>query len=1556
MKAIFTSGIKPSITWKICFCLICITPLLLFYKVDAARSFWQYLAENAVKPSTVAVKKANKKSISKQIVSDTLATFPYLPISPITQVYSIQPSVILVPTITAIKTVAVQGGGSAAAGGQLNYTIVLSNSGTVATGVSLTDVLSNNLTLVANSVKASPIAADDSYTSIGNVGITVNAASGLLANDIKPDNTSFTAAAVTNVATTNSGTISIATDGSFTYTPAAGYNGSDTYTYTLNSSNGLTSTGTVTFTVSTPIWFINSAYAGGGSNGTLAKPFTTVNAFQAINDGANTNRGENGDYIFVYAASYSPSVITLRTNQKLIGQAATASIVSITGITLPTFSNALPSTGGATTTIANTTATPVTLGSGNDVEGFTFSSTSGTTLSGASVGTLKIRDVTLSASAGQALLISAGGVLDVQFKSISAAGAGTGMSVKNSTGSFQVLGTGSTAGSGGVINNITNRGAEFVTCANVTLKNMNFTSANTSTTYCATPESDNSLCNAALHLQSISTSASLDNISITGTTNLMGLNLHNVTGLTLSNSTITASGSTSAQASVGVDNGGIFALNLGGTCSISNTNVNSSYGKNFHCRNGILSVNPTLSLTVSNCQFKNTFTNSSGGSNFDFEGYGSSNNTLVFKTNDFSNPKTYGLFLAFGNSSVNTVQVGGNTAGDGNTITAALTSPGSSGFALQCASNHTGSLTYNVINNTFQSSFNGVDIFNIGSQGSGATQGRCNFNTATAVNGVNSNGIYVALYGTGTHKAEVLNNTVTGTLNYGIGIESNDGNEVGTTGRMDATVKNNNVTMLTNAYAHVGVLAITTLTSGASLNTCANVGNNTTNSPVTGLATGHFDVLALNMGTSTAQISLQGTTAFSPLTPQPQDQTARLTTFWNANNVGTRTAIDEQGGGTIISGTCNTPSNPVASLLATGDSILALQKQNALAEVGTEKKSVKEYIEKATTEAGIPPQYNPKLPTGNKPQLPQALELAGETVTVNGAGSGFDLPAAKSTTITFSATISSTPSSCSITNQASVSGSNFTTVMSNTTTTTLSVAVVTSPTIGAASVCSGSGLTMSAGCPSGTLNWWTVSSGGSSVATGSPYNPTNVTSATSYYASCIVGSCESSRTLVGAVTIKALPNTSFTATPNPICLNSTLSLTGTAGATTYTWGGNGVVTANAAITTATPTATGSQVYSVTVTGSNGCSANTTTNVTVNSTTLPTSTNTRDLTLSGTSTFRFLGASGCDVLASVTPTGGTPIAGSTTARVWMDGTQNTLFVKRHYEITPTTNANTSTGVIILYFTQGEFDDFNAVNSIKLPINSMDAAGKANLLIEKIGGSTNNTLTGLPNTYTGTHTTIDPTDVNIVFNATTNLWEITFTTTGFSGFFVKTTGAPLPIELLSFTGKNTEGGNLLTWETASEKNNVGFEIERSATGKTYEKIGFIAGNGTTSTQNTYTFLDKNVLSLFNYYRLKQIDVDGTATYSNIINLESKKGNKTIKIYPNPSNKVLNIELPDLSLNPDAEGTEGLVIFNKLGQLMYQQKNKTQQTLRIDVQDWATGIYFIKSGAEVIKFVKN
>jgi hypothetical protein len=93
-------------------------------------------------------------------------------------------------------------------------------------------------------------------------------------------------------------------------------------------------------------------------------------------------------------------------------------------------------------------------------------------------------------------------------------------------------------------------------------------------------------------------------------------------------------------------------------------------------------------------------------------------------------------------------------------------------------------------------------------------------------------------------------------------------------------------------------------------------------------------------------------------------------------------------------------------------------------------------------------------------------------------------------------------------------------------------------------------------------------------------------------------------------------------------------------------------------------------------------------------------------------------------------------------------------------------------------------------------------------------------------------------------------------------------PLPVELVSFTGARAGEAVNLKWQTATEINNMGFEIERSQDALFWSKIGFVEGNNTTNSPKYYSFVDKTRAKEKLYYRLKQIDNDGTSEYSNVV----------------------------------------------------------------------------------------
>ncbi len=138
-----------------------------------------------------------------------------------------------------------------------------------------------------------------------------------------------------------------------------------------------------------------------------------------------------------------------------------------------------------------------------------------------------------------------------------------------------------------------------------------------------------------------------------------------------------------------------------------------------------------------------------------------------------------------------------------------------------------------------------------------------------------------------------------------------------------------------------------------------------------------------------------------------------------------------------------------------------------------------------------------------------------------------------------------------------------------------------------------------------------------------------------------------------------------------------------------------------------------------------------------------------------------------------------VSGDISAKVWVDNAAP-QYVTRRYEITPTANASSATGKVTLYFSQAEFDAYNANNTVKLPTGTTDDVNKANLLIDIYAG-TSTYNSGIPASYSGGVVTITPKAVDVVWNDTYKYWEVSFETiTGFSGFFLRTSSAELATE--------------------------------------------------------------------------------------------------------------------------------------------------------------------------------
>jgi len=169
------------------------------------------------------------------------------------------------------------------------------------------------------------------------------------------------------------------------------------------------------------------------------------------------------------------------------------------------------------------------------------------------------------------------------------------------------------------------------------------------------------------------------------------------------------------------------------------------------------------------------------------------------------------------------------------------------------------------------------------------------------------------------------------------------------------------------------------------------------------------------------------------------------------------------------------------------------------------------------------------------------------------------------------------------------------------------------------------------------------------------------------------------------------------------------------------------------------------------------------------------------------------------------------------------------------------------------------------------------------------------------------------------------------------------AMIPVELTSFNAISDGKKVTLNWQTATETNNQGFEIQRSNDGE-FEKIGFVPGHGTTTEIQSYIFVDENVLAGEYSYRLKQMDYDGTTEYSNVVEVEVAQPVEysLSQNYPNPFNPSTTI-----AYSIPKDGMVSLKVYDVLGKEVVTLINEVQsadtKNITFDATELSSGVYY-------------
>ena len=417
--------------------------------------------------------------------------------------------------------------------------------------------------------------------------------------------------------------------------------------------------------------------------------------------------------------------------------------------------------------------------------------------------------------------------------------------------------------------------------------------------------------------------------------------------------------------------------------------------------------------------------------------------------------------------------------------------------------------------------------------------------------------------------------------------------------------------------------------------------------------------------------------------------------------------------------------------------------------------------------------------------------------------------------------------------------------------------------------------------------------------------------------------------------------TNISGTP---CTNTFANITASGGVS-YTWmPGNGSGTS-----VALNVPTGTTIFTITAVDANACTISSTISMTSQAsgnlsqassgnTSSVTGTSTGTDTQPDGQTMSYYSGS-CDLIATIQDAVGGNALGLVQATVNVEPSVPMYlaqpYLRRWYTITPASNGP---AFVTLYFTQADFNDYNAANGSFPDFPTTGSNSDPNIshiAITKVSGG----ALGV-----GATTVIHP---SVNWNG--SYWELTFPVTGFSSYYFHGNNGvyALAASITNFTGHKLETSNMLQWTTTSEQNNAYFNIQHSTNGinfTTVEKVMTKASNGNSSMDINYAVEHKNPSAGHNYYRLEQVDMDGHSSLSQqIIDVQWGANGSVVTLYPNPIQDVLHIDVYS-----EKEMNTTIQLMDISGRIIKQVQTITTKGMNnivVNLQDISSGMYTVQ-----------